>query len=88
MTMRMTLLPATAVAVALLGLSGCASRSDVDALRSELAGVRATAEAADRKATEALANSQKAQAAAEQAAEEARMASEKADRIFRQGLRK
>jgi outer membrane murein-binding lipoprotein Lpp len=87
MTRMKTLMPAT-VAVALLGLAGCATNGDVEALRSEIAGVRATADAADQKATAALAESQKASASADQAAEEARMAGEKADRIFRSGLRK
>jgi hypothetical protein len=87
MTRFRTLVPAT-VAVALLGLAGCATKGDIDSLRSEIAGARAAAESADRKATEALAVSQRAAASAEQAAEDARIAGEKADRIFREGLRK
>jgi hypothetical protein len=87
MTRIRTLVPAT-VAVALLGLAGCATRGDIEELRSEIAGVRATAQAADQKASQALAESQRAAAAAQQAADDARIAGEKADRIFREGLRK
>jgi outer membrane murein-binding lipoprotein Lpp len=65
----------------LLGLAGCATKGDIEALRSEIAGVRATAEAAEAKATQAAAE-------ASQAAEDARLASEKADRVFQAGLRK
>ncbi|HFD15887.1 MAG TPA: hypothetical protein ENJ38_06240 [Rhodospirillales bacterium] len=73
---------------ALLALGGCASRTDIEALRSEIAGVRATAQAADEKATQALAKADQAAADAAAAKQEAAMASEKADRIFRAGLRK
>ena len=72
----------TLVAVApLLAVVGCASNSDVEQLRTEIASVRTIAQAADQKATNA-------QATAQQALQEARLANEKADRIFRQGLRK
>ncbi len=73
---------------ALLALGGCVSQTDVEALRAEIAGVRATAEAADDKATRALATAEQAAADAAAAKQEAAMASEKADRIFRAGLRK
>lgn len=74
------LLPLAAVAP-LLALAGCASNSDVEQLRTEIASVRSIAQGADQKATNA-------QATAQQALQEARLANEKADRIFRQGLRK
>lgn len=77
-----------AVAGPLLVLAGCATNGDVDALRQEIAGVRATAEAADQKATAAQAAAEKAAADAARAAQDAQIAGEKADRIFRQGLRK
>ncbi|MDX6752132.1 Lpp/OprI family alanine-zipper lipoprotein [Geminicoccaceae bacterium 1502E] len=77
-----------AVAGPLLLLAGCATKGDVDALRQEIAGVRATAQAADQKATAAQATSEKAAADAARASQDAQMAGEKADRIFRQGLRK
>lgn len=70
-----------AVAAPLFVLAGCATRGDIDELRSEIAGVRQIAQSADQKATAA-------QASAAQAAADARLASDKADRIFRSGLRK
>jgi outer membrane murein-binding lipoprotein Lpp len=87
MTRARVLAPA-AVVLALVGLAGCASNGDVEALRSEIAGVRAIAQSADQKATMAAADAQKAAADAAQAAEDARIAGEKSDRIFREGLRK
>ncbi len=69
-------------------LAACASPQDIEALRSEIASVRALAEGADRKASEALAAAQQAQEDAAAARAEAQAASEKADRIFRAGLRK
>jgi uncharacterized lipoprotein NlpE involved in copper resistance len=77
-----------AVIAPLALVAGCATRGDVDSLRQEIAGVRATAEAADQKATAAQAAAEKAAADASNAAQQAQMASDKADRIFRQGLRK
>ncbi len=76
--------------LSLLTLGACSSdKEDPNAaMRSELASTRAVAEEADRKATAALAASEAAAANAESAALEARTASEKADRIFRAGLRK
>lgn len=85
---RARVLAPVAVAFALVGLAGCATNGDVEALRSEIAGVRAIAQSADQKATQAAADAQKAAADAAQAAEDARIAGEKADRIFREGLRK
>jgi outer membrane murein-binding lipoprotein Lpp len=72
---------ALAAVMPLLALGGCASSSSVEQLRQEVASVRAIAQAADQKATNA-------QATAQQALQEARLANEKADRIFREGLRK
>lgn len=69
-------------------VAGCATKGDVDSLRQEIASVRATAEAADQKATAAQATAEKAAADAANASQQAQMASEKSDRIFRQGLRK
>jgi outer membrane murein-binding lipoprotein Lpp len=77
--MRKLVLLATVAPV--LAIAGCASNSDVEQLRQEIASVRATAEAADQKATNA-------QQTAQQALEQSRLANEKADRIFREGLRK
>jgi outer membrane murein-binding lipoprotein Lpp len=77
-----------AAAMPLLIMGGCASRGDVDTLRQEIAAVRAVAETADQKATAAQAAAERAAADSARAAEEASLASEKADRIFRSGLRK
>lgn len=86
MTKRVLMLAATGVM--LLTLSACATRGDVDELRSEIASVRAIAQAADQKATAAQAEAQAASAAADIAAADAAEASRKADEIFRAGLRK
>ena len=77
--------------LSLLTLGACSSgggQDPNDALRSEIASTRAIAEEADRKATAALAAAEAAASDAASAATEARTASEKADRIFRAGLRK
>ena len=80
--------PAAAIAVALLALGGCASRGDVESLRNEVASLRTAQQATDAKATNALATAQKAAADAAQAEASASAASQKADQIFRAGLRK
>ena len=74
-------LVALAAVVPLLAVAGCASNQGTDSMRQEIASVRSLAQQADSKAD-------RAQATAQQALEEARLANEKADRIFRQGLRK
>ena len=71
-----------------LVLGGCSNKGEIDALRSEIASVRAIAEGADAKATAAQSEAAAASAAAAQAADDAKVASEKADRIFRANLRK
>jgi outer membrane murein-binding lipoprotein Lpp len=86
--MRTLKLLAPFSAVALLALAGCATKGDIESLRSEIQGVRAVAESADQKASQASADAAKASADAAKAAQDAQMASEKSDRIFRQGLRK
>jgi outer membrane murein-binding lipoprotein Lpp len=87
MTEMKTMLMAAAVAPLLL-VGGCATRGDVDALRQEIAGVRTIAQSAEQRAAAAEAASQQAAADAARAAQESEMASERADRIFRSGLRK
>jgi hypothetical protein len=72
---------AAVIGLAVVGVAGCATKGDIESLRSEIAGVRAVAESADQKATMAAEQSA-------QAAEDAQMAGEKADRIFRSDLRK
>ena len=54
-------------AAALLALGGCATKGDVDQLRSDIAGLRSRLEAADAAATRAEASAQQAAAAAAQA---------------------
>lgn len=59
-------------------------RTDVDMLHSQMQNIEATRKAAE----EAAAAAKEAAAAARQAAAEAKAASEKADRIFKQSMRK
>ena len=66
----------------LLALGGCATKGDIESLRSEIAGLRSSIESVDAKATRAEAASQGGRSGASAAA------SEKADQIFRAGLRK
>ncbi len=80
--------PATAVAISLLALAGCASKGDIETVRNEIAGLRSSIESVDAKATRAEADAQKAAADAASAEANARTAGDKADRIFREGLRK
>ncbi len=79
----------TIAAVApLLLLGACATKGDIETLRQEIAGVRAIAQSAEQKAAAAEASSRQAAADAQRAAQDAAVAGEKADRIFRAGLRK
>ena len=71
------------------------SQSDIDALRSEIADLRnridsiaTTAEAAAQGASSAAARADASARAAAAAAADAKAASEKADRIYKQSLRK
>ncbi|MCS6778498.1 MAG: Lpp/OprI family alanine-zipper lipoprotein [Geminicoccaceae bacterium] len=77
-----------AAAAPLVLLGGCATKGDIETLRQEIAGVRAIAQSAEQKAAAAEANSRQAAADAQRAAQDAQIAGEKADRIFRAGLRK
>jgi len=85
---------ATGLAMAVV-LGGCASTSDLDALRAEVDTVRATADQAASDAADAQASSQRAQAAAEEAAQAAREARDisasteaKIDRMFKRSMYK
>lgn len=69
------------IAAPLLLLAGCATQTDLDALRSEVSEAKAMAESAQRDAVTAAAE-------ARRAAEAAQAASEKADRILKESLRK
>jgi outer membrane murein-binding lipoprotein Lpp len=76
-----------AFVVAALLLAGCATpegaatQTDIEALRAEIADLRARIDSASMDASTAAAR-------AEEAAADAKAASEKADRIYRQSLRK
>ncbi len=83
------------VASPMLLAAGCAMQSDVDALRAEvdalnsdMARTHDMAQEAARDADVAAMEARTAANAGEQAAVEAKTASEKADRIYRQSLRK
>ena len=88
MQIKLSTVALAGLAGSMLMLSGCSNNAEIDALRAEIASVRAIAEGADQKATAAQSEASAASAAAADAAEEARVASEKADRIFRANLRK
>jgi outer membrane murein-binding lipoprotein Lpp len=79
---------AGAAALSLVALAGCATKGDVEGVRSEIAGLRGSLESIDAKATRAEADASKAAADAASAEANARTAGDKADRIFREGLRK
>ena len=70
-----------ALALPLLAMAGCATQADLDALRDEVSEVRKIAESAEQNAAASAAD-------ARRAADEAKAASEKADRIYRESLRK
>lgn len=78
---RITGFPLAAAAAGLALLGGCATKGDVEALHQEIAGLRAALASVDAKASRAEADAAKAAAGAD-------LASEKADRIYREGLRK
>ena len=64
-----TYVPAAAI-VTLLAAGGCASRGDVDQLRSEVAGLRSSVAAADARAAAAEAEAQRAAAEAQAASDQ------------------
>ena len=73
---------------ALLLGAGCATREDIDSLRSEVTAMRTDLIGIRSVATEAAASAKMSAEAAERAAAEAKAASDKADQIYRQSLRK
>jgi len=81
-------------AVPLVLLAGCAtqqetaSQTELDTLRADVEQLRGEVRAAQESAAAASARADQAARAAEAAAADARAASEKADRIYRQSLRK
>ncbi len=83
------LLAIVPAAATLLALGGCATKGDVDQLRSDIAGLRSQVEATDARAAQAQAEAQQAaahQAAAAQAP--ARPAAPPADQAYRRSLQK
>lgn len=81
------------VALPALIAAGCESgpmmsEGKVDSAVSTANDAKATAERAAARAEEAARAAERAQAAAERAAAEAKAAGDKADRVFRRGLRK
>lgn len=81
-------------AVPVLLLAGCAtpqestSQTELEALRADVEQLRSEVRAAQQSAAAASARADDAVRAAQAAAADARAASEKADRIYRQSLRK
>jgi hypothetical protein len=65
-------------ALSLLALGACASKGDVEAVRSEIAGLRSSLDSIDAKASRAETESQRAAADSARAAADARVAGEKA----------
>ncbi len=80
------------LALPLVLASGCATQQDLDQLRSELRSeIRALKEmtaAAQKDAAAAARSAAEAAAASKSASQEARAASDKADRVLQQSLRK
>ncbi len=83
------------VALPLMLVAGCATQESLDKANQDSARISATAEKAASSAAQAAEAAKMAAKAAEQAAKaaerasaEARAAGDKADRVFRKGLRK
>lgn len=71
-----------------LGIAGCASQSEFDALRGDLTKTQATADAAAADARAAKADAAAAKASANAASQSANDVSRKADRMYSRSLRK
>lgn len=76
------------LAVPFVVLAGCASQADLDALRDEVRQTHEMASNAEQRAEVSSSEARSAAQEAKRAADEAKMASEKADRIYRESLRK
>ncbi len=76
------------VALPLAILAGCATESQVEKANMTAAEASKSAQMAAQSAAKAARAAEQAARAAERAAAEARAAGDKADRIFRKGLRK
>lgn len=78
----------TASSVLFLAAAGCASKGNVDTVRSDAQEALRVSEEANEKATLAAADAAAARTAAEAAAQDAQEANAKADRIFQRSLHK
>lgn len=76
------------VALPLMLIAGCATQEALDKANQDSARISATAEKAAEAAMKAAKAAEQAAKAAERASAEARAAGDKADRVFRKGLRK
>ena len=76
------------MAVALVGVVGCASNSDIDSLRAELEQANAAASRAAADAASAKQDAAAARAAAEEARDTAEDTNEKLDRMFKKSMYK
>lgn len=74
--------------LALAGLTGCATNSDIDALRADLQKTNATATKAAADAASARSEAAAAKTAAEAARDSARETNEKLDRMFKKSMYK
>ena len=74
--------------VALTGLTGCATTSDLDELRAEVQKSNAAANQAAADAASARADAEAAKAAAEAARDSAQETNEKLDRMFKKSMYK
>ena len=74
--------------VAVTGLGGCATTSDLDALRAEVQKVSATANKAASDASSAKADAAAAKSAAEAARDSSQQTNEKLDRMFKKSMYK
>lgn len=77
-----------AMLLALAGLTGCATTSDVDALRADLQKANAAASQAAADAASARKDAAAAKAAAEEARNTAQDTNEKLDRMFKKSMYK
>jgi len=76
------------VMVAITGLAGCATTSDLDALRAEVQKANATASRAASDAASAKQDAAAARTAAEEARDTAQDTNEKLDRMFKKSMYK
>jgi len=76
------------VMVAITGLAGCATTSDLDALRAEVQKTNATANQAAADAASAKKDAAAARTAAEEARDTANDTNEKLDRMFKKSMYK